>query len=65
MFFTVTGLLFCLAIAFACYKKHLKKTNNYKAPIVPWIIISIAFLSTGFMLLVHLVNLFGFETGNR
>jgi len=62
---TITGLLACALIAAFAFFKHFKKHDGFKAPIIPWIIPSLAALATGFMLLVHLVNILGIETGRR
>ncbi len=63
MALTIAGIIIGLGLAWLCYKLHMKKRDGFKAPLIPWILPSIALLATAFILLVHLVNLFGFETG--
>ncbi len=61
---TLAALAVCIVIGSFSFHKHFKKRDDRLiAPVIPWIIISLACLATGFMLLVHLVNLLGFETG--
>ena len=62
---TLTGLAFCAIVGTFSFFRHFKKTEKYKAPIIPWIIPAMACIATGFMLIVHLVNLMGIETGGR
>jgi len=62
---TILALLACAAISAFAFYKHFQKRDVFKAPIIPWIIPSLAALATGFMVLVHLVNLMGIETGRR
>jgi len=37
--------------------------DKLKPRMVPWMLIFLACVSTGMMIVVHLVNLMGFETG--
>lgn len=60
---TLAGLLFCALVGTFGFMRHFKKTEKLKAPLVPWMIVSLGCIATGFMLVVHLVNLMGFETG--
>jgi len=61
---TLTGLAICACIGTFAFLRHFRKRETLKAaPIIPWIIPALAALATGFMLLVHLVNLMGIETG--
>jgi hypothetical protein len=62
---TVSGLFICAIVAVISYRLHTRENNTVKPRMIPWIIIAIGCVATGFMLLVHLVNLFGFETGGR
>jgi len=62
---TLTGLVFCALIGIFSFYKHFQKRDSFKAPIIPWILPCLAALATGFMLMVHLVNLMGIETGRR
>jgi len=62
---SLISLAACALIAAFAFYKHFQKRETFKAPIVPWIIPSLAALATGFMILVHVVNLLGIETGRR
>ncbi|NNE59088.1 MAG: hypothetical protein HKN36_13355 [Hellea sp.] len=62
---TLIGLLACALIGVFCFYKHFQKRESYKAPIIPWIIPTLAALATGFTLIVHLINLMGVETGRH
>ena len=64
-FLTVTGLAICIGLGLLSWKLHWRENNSVKPRMVPWIIIAMGCLATTFMLLVHLVNLFGLETGGR
>jgi len=60
---TIVGLAACIIIGIFAFRRHFAKHNKLKPRMVPWIIISLAAIATGFMLLVHLVNIMGIETG--
>ena len=60
---TLAALFVCACLGSYGFIQHFKKTDRFKAPIIPWMIVSLACLATGFMLIVHLVNLMGLETG--
>ena len=62
---TLTGIVFCAIVGSLSFYKHFQKTEKFKAPIIPWIIPALACIATGFMLVVHLVNILGIETGGR
>jgi len=51
----------CLGIF--SYRRHTREHNELAPRMVPWIIIALGCLATSFMVLIHLVNLLGFETG--
>ncbi len=61
--YTLMALLACALLGTYGFWKNFKKHDNLKAPLVPWMIVSLACLATGFMLIVHLVNLLGVKTG--
>ena len=63
LYLTLGGLAVCILIGLFSFRRHFKKRESLKAPLVPWIIPAMGALATGFMLVVHLVNLFGLETG--
>ena len=52
-------------IGITAFRNHFKARTTIKLHRMPWMIISLAAIATAFMLLVHLVNLFGLETGRR
>jgi len=63
---TITALIACVIIGAGSFYKHFQKRDSLKrAPLIPWIIPCLGALATGFMLLVHLVNLLGIETGRN
>lgn len=61
--FTLLALAVCAGLGIYGYRKHFKKHDGLRAPVVPWMIVSLACLATGFMVFVHLVNILGIETG--
>jgi len=63
--YTLLGLVACLCLGALSYHLHTREHNKLAPRMVPWIIIAMAFLATSFMLFVHLINLFGLETGRR
>jgi len=62
---TSIGLAACVIIGIFAFRRHFAKHDKLKPRMVPWIIISLACIATGFMLLVHLVNILGIETGRN
>ena len=60
---TSIGLAACVIIGIFAFRRHFAKHDKLKPRMVPWIIISLGSIATGFMLLVHLVNILGIETG--
>lgn len=62
---TTTGLLTCIIVGIFAFRRHFAKHDKLKPRMVPWIIISLGAIATGFMLLVHLVNILGIETGRN
>jgi len=62
---TLLGLLLCISLGAFSFRRHFAPHDKLKPRMVPWIIISLGCIATSFMLVVHLVNLMGFETGNR
>lgn len=61
--FSLLGLLFCAALGAIAFKRHFAKHDKLKPRMVPWMLIFLACVSSGVMIVVHLVNLMGFETG--
>lgn len=60
---TLTALSICAALGSFSFIRHFKPHDNLKGRIIPWMIVCLACLATGFMVVVHLVNLLGWETG--
>ncbi len=60
---TGLGLVACVLVGIFAFRRHFAKHDKLKPRMVPWIIISLGCLATGFMLFVHLVNVLGIETG--
>ena len=62
---SVFALLICVAIAVLGFKQNFKEKTEFRRVRPPWMPIALAAISVGFMVIVHIVNLLGFETGNR
>ena len=62
---TSVGLATCVLVGIFAFRRHFAKHDKLKPRMVPWIIISLGAIATGFMLLVHLVNILGIETGRN
>ena len=60
---TLIGLAVCSGLAVAGLKGRFREKDDIRAYRVPWMPIALLAISVGFMLVVHLVNLAGFETG--
>ena len=60
---TLTALIVLGSLATYGIWRNFKKTNALKAPLIPWMFVAMACIATCFMLIVHLVNLIGIETG--
>ena len=60
---TSLGLAASVIIGIFAFRRHFAKHDKLKPRMVPWIIISLGSIATGFMLFVHLVNVLGIETG--
>lgn len=63
--YSLLSLVACIGLGLFSYKRHTREHNELAPRMIPWIIIAMACLATSFMLIVHLVNLLGIETGNR
>ncbi|MCF6275517.1 MAG: hypothetical protein L3J05_07120 [Robiginitomaculum sp.] len=61
--YTSLGLITCIGLGALSYHLHTREHNKLQPRMVPWIIITMACVATSFMLVVHLMNLFGLETG--
>lgn len=61
---TLSGIAICAVLAFLGIRLRFKEKTDIRPYRIPWMIIALVAIAVGFMLAVHLVNLFGFETGN-
>ncbi|WP_409432415.1 hypothetical protein ACJ3XI_09385 [Litorimonas sp. RW-G-Af-16] len=59
------ALLICIVLGILGFRNNFKVHDTLKPHRPPWMLISLASIATGFMLLVHIANLIGFETGGR
>lgn len=59
------GVAVCALLAAWSFRRHFSFGRGYRHRRVNWMVVSLAFLALGFMLLIHAVNLAGFETGSR
>lgn len=62
---TLSCLALCILLGIFSFKKHFARHEELKPRMIPWIIISLGFIATAFMLFVHLVNILGIETGRN
>ena len=62
---TLAGIAVCAILAATGIRLRFRETTDIRPYRVPWMIIALVAIAVGFMLIVHLVNLFGFETGGR
>ncbi len=60
---TLIALGICAGLAILGFHNHFKEKSTIKPHRLPWMIISLGSIATGFMVIVHLANLMGFETG--
>lgn len=62
---TLVGIAVCAGLALAGLRGRFREKTDIRPYRVPWMPIALAAIAVGFMLVVHLVNLLGFETGRR
>jgi hypothetical protein len=62
---SIIALLACASLTALGFHQNFKEKTEFRRVRPPWMMIALASLSVGFMILVHIANLFGFETGNR
>lgn len=60
---TLVALVILLAIGAISFRNHFAEKPSIKPHRLPWMIICLGCIATAFMLIVHLANLLGFETG--
>jgi len=59
------ALAICAGLAVLGFRQNFKEKTEFRRVRPPWMIIALAAISVGFMVLVHIANLFGLETGRR
>jgi len=57
------ALAICIGLVILGFRENFKEKTEFRSIRPPWMIIALAAISVGFMILVHIVNLLGFETG--
>ena len=62
---SVIALLICVGLTVLGFHQNFKEKTEFRRVRPPWMIIALAAISVAFMIIVHLANLLGFETGNR
>lgn len=62
---TLTGIFICAVLAAVGIRFRFKEKTDIRPYRMPWMIIALVSIAIAFMLFVHLVNIFGLETGNR
>jgi len=62
---TLIGLAIFGGLAITGFRNHFAEKPSIRPHRPPWMIISLGSIAMAFMILVHLANLLGFETGNR
>lgn len=63
--YTLIALVLVAGLGFVAFQRNFAKHDKLKPRMVPWMIIALGCIATAFMLVVHLMNLVGFETGGR
>jgi len=59
------ALFVCVGLVILGFRQNFKEKTEFRRVRPPWMLIALAAISIGFMVIVHIVNLLGFETGNR
>lgn len=62
---TIGGMIVCAVLAAVGIRLRFREKTDIRPYRMPWMVIALVSIAIAFMLAVHLVNLFGFETGNR
>ena len=62
---TLIAMATCAIVALFSMRRQFLEKTEIRPYRVPWMFIALVAIATAVMLLVHLVNLFGFETGRR
>lgn len=59
------ALAICGGLVALGFRQNFKEKTEFRSVRPPWMIIALAAISVGFMIVVHIANLFGLETGRR
>ena len=59
------ALAVCAGLTILGFRQNFKEKTEFRRVRPPWMGIALVAISVGFMILVHIANLFGLETGNR
>jgi amino acid transporter len=62
---TLSGIVICAVLAFVGIRLRFREKTDIRPYRMPWMIIALFAIAIAFMLVVHLVNIFGLETGGR
>ena len=62
---SIVALLICAGLVVVGFRQNFKEKTEFRRVRPPWMLIALAAISVGFMILVHIANLMGLETGNR
>ena len=62
---TLSGIAICAILAFVGIRLRFREKTDIRPYRMPWMIIALFAIAIAFMLVVHLVNIFGLETGGR
>ncbi|MGB6229728.1 MAG: hypothetical protein WBF53_06325 [Litorimonas sp.] len=65
MILTLGGILFCAILGFIGIRLRFTEKTDIRPYRMPWMMIALVAIAVGLMLIVHAVNLLGFETGRR
>ncbi len=60
---TIIILIAALAMAALCWHLGTRERDSLKPRMMPWKFLTFGFLATALMVLVHLANLLGWQTG--
>lgn len=59
------ALAVCAGLAVLGFRQNFKEKTEFRRVRPPWMGIALFAISVGFMVLVHIANLFGLETGRQ
>lgn len=59
------ALVICASLALLGMRNNFAEKHDIRPHRPPWMIIALGSIALGFMIIVHIANLLGFETGNR